>query len=68
MYDRPGPAPALDNPEYLGDGVFIGNDGQQVWIWISDGQSHTRPIALDPSMPSRIVEHRRKFITGTAAR
>lgn len=34
---------------YLGDGVFAGFDGFQVWIWASDGIRESEKIALDDS-------------------
>ena len=33
---------------YLGDGVYVGFDGYQIWLITSDGLGETNRIALDP--------------------
>lgn len=32
---------------YLGDGVYAGHDGYQVWIWTSNGIEESAAIALE---------------------
>lgn len=34
----------LREKDYLGDGVYVGHDGYQLWVWTQDGDS----IALEP--------------------
>ena len=32
---------------YIGDGVYAGFDGYQIWIWTSNGVEESAPIALE---------------------
>lgn len=32
---------------YLGDGVYAGYDGSQIWVWTSNGFRTTNMIALE---------------------
>ena len=46
-------------PEYLGDGVYAGFDGYQVWLSVG---SHTNKpvVALDPEVFQRLKEYYEK--------
>lgn len=37
----------FQNVQYLGDAVYAGHDGYQVWIWTSDGENESMAIALE---------------------
>jgi hypothetical protein len=36
--------------EYLGDGVYVNNDGFQLWLSTEDGLSTTNERALEPAV------------------
>jgi len=38
----------LYEKDYLGDGVYCGFDGFQIWLWTSNGVQNSEPIALEP--------------------
>jgi len=38
----------LKEKDYLGDGVYCGFDGFQIWIWTSNGVRESEAIALEP--------------------
>jgi hypothetical protein len=47
----------LNKRVYLGDGVYAGNDGYYIWLWISDGISESRPIALEPQVLAALKKY-----------
>lgn len=45
----------MRDPQYLGDGVYVGHDGYQLWLSVGD---HVHPtIALEPGLAQRIVDY-----------
>lgn len=45
----------LKQKEYLGDGVYCGYDGWQIWLWTDHGFGpDQRPIALEPAVLERL--------------
>lgn len=38
----------LTDKSYLGDGVYCGFDGYQIWIWTFDGIKEKNFIAIEP--------------------
>ena len=38
---------SLKRKRYIGDGVYAGFDGYQIWLWTSDGVEESAPIALE---------------------
>lgn len=40
----------LRDKDYLGDGVYAGHDGFQVWLWTQQGDS----IALEPAVLAKL--------------
>lgn len=36
----------LQNPEYIGDGVYVGHDGYQLWLYANHHETPTDKIAL----------------------
>jgi hypothetical protein len=41
---------------YLGDGVYAGFDGYQIWIWTErDGREHA--IALEPEVLTKLAKY-----------
>lgn len=47
----------LENKVYLGDGVYAGHDGYQIWLYTDNGMSITNKIALDPSVLAVFLEY-----------
>lgn len=45
----------MRNPEYLGDGVYVGHDGYQLWLSVGD---HEHPsIALDAAVMAGLIRY-----------
>lgn len=40
----------LHNRMYLGDGVYVGHDGYQAWLYTDNGIAVTNKIALEPEV------------------
>lgn len=42
--------------QHIGDGVYVGHDGYQVWLTVN---SHENPelVALDPSVIARLIQY-----------
>src|SRR5262245_53623029 len=40
----------LTDREYLGDGAYVGRDGDRVWLTTEDGISVTNEICLEPEV------------------
>jgi hypothetical protein len=49
---------SLRDREYLGDAVYVGHDGFNVWLTTEDGVSITNQIALDPEVWKRLLKWR----------
>ncbi len=49
--------------DYMGDGVYIGHDGYQLWLTTG---SHENPelIALDPSVLNNIIRYANRVLPG----
>jgi hypothetical protein len=47
----------LKAKDYLGDGIYCGFDGYQVWLWASNGTEETEPIALEPGTLIRLNQY-----------
>ena len=47
----------LSNVIYLGDGVYIGNDGFQFWLYTSNGDTMTNRIALPPEVLTNLLDY-----------
>lgn len=47
---------ALNDMQYIGDGVYVGHDGYQVWLSVG---SHLNPpvVALDPRVMANLVQY-----------
>lgn len=41
------------NAEYIGDGVYLSDDGWQLWLAV--GHHENRVVALDPGVFERLV-------------
>lgn len=45
----------MNAPEtYLGDGVYVGNDGDQMWLALEAGKN---PIALEPKVLKALITY-----------
>lgn len=52
----------LADKEYLGDGVYAGNDGWNVWVWASDGVEVTYgPVAFEPGTLEALIRYNRRI-------
>lgn len=50
--------PKMQEPQHLGDGVYIGHDGYQLWLSVGD---HMRPtVALEPGLAQKILDYAKK--------
>jgi hypothetical protein len=46
---------ALANADYLGDGLYVGHDGHQMWLWTErDGILHY--VAIEPAIWLRLLQ------------
>lgn len=45
------------DPQFIGDGVYCGHDGYQVWVWTSNGIRDSEAIALEPG----VLEQLRRY-------
>ena len=45
--------------DYLGDGVYVANDGYQIWLMCLDGERILEKIALD----DRVQEAFKRYMT-----
>lgn len=52
--------------KYIGDGVYVRNDGYQIWLHVSDGESVTPGIALDRNASASLTSYVTRFF-GKAA-
>lgn len=45
----------MRDPRHLGDGVYVGHDGYQLWLSVGD---HLHPtIALEPGIAQAILDY-----------
>lgn len=54
----------LKNISYLGDGVYVGNDGFQLWLFLSNGIEEYNFIALEPQAISSLLAYYKKISGG----
>lgn len=47
----------LQKVQYIGDGVYAGHDGYQVWIFTSNGIVDENFVALEPEVVRRLVNY-----------
>lgn len=57
-------AKRFENPDYLGDGVYVGHDSYQVWVWTSNGVDESAPIALEAPVLEALVRYARRIGMG----
>lgn len=57
----------MENKQYLGDGVYVGHDGYQIWLETSNGISTTNRIALEPQVWAKLVGYVESLRTTVAA-
>lgn len=43
--------------QYLGDGVYVGHDGYQIWLTVENGIEVTDAIALEPLVLDRLLAY-----------
>lgn len=54
--------PDLRDKIYLGDGVYAGKDGFHIWIWTSNGENESTPIALEPAVLDSLIAYRARLL------
>jgi hypothetical protein len=42
--------------DYIGDGVYVGHDGYQIWLTLHSHEN-TEMIALDPSVLNNLIRY-----------
>jgi hypothetical protein len=47
--------------DYIGDGVYVANDGYQIWLMCLDGFQILEKIALDDKVQAALVRYMRLF-------
>ena len=47
---------------YLGDSVYVGHDGYQLWLWTDNGYGPQNEIALDDEVWSALVAYRQQLL------
>lgn len=47
----------LRDKQYLGDGVYAGHDGYQLWLYTDNGYGPTNKIALEPNVLKNMNEY-----------
>lgn len=47
----------LKDPEYIGDGVYVGHDGFAIWLYANDHQNPTDRVALEPDVYEALVAY-----------
>ena len=52
----------MRDPKYLGDGVYVGNDGYQLWLSVGDHEHPT--IALDAYVMAALVDYFNQKLKG----
>jgi hypothetical protein len=51
----------LTHREYLGDGVYVGYDGYQLWFYTQEGHQ----IAMDPAVQQNLARYVFRFKQGS---
>lgn len=51
----------LKDSEYMGDGVYIGHDGYQVWLITSNGFTTTNAVALEDGTLNNVIKYINKL-------
>lgn len=49
------------NMDYLGDGVYVGHDGYQLWLTVGSHEN-AELIALDPSVLVNLIRYAKQHI------
>jgi len=52
----------MRDPEYLGDGVYVGHDGYQLWLSVNDHEHPT--IALDAYVMVALIAYFNRTFNG----
>jgi hypothetical protein len=53
----------LKDVSYLGDGVYIGHDGYQLWLFLSNGIGEHSFIAIEPYVIESLRSYVDKYLT-----
>lgn len=51
----------LTHKKYLGDGVYCGFDGFQIWLYTSNGLVEENFIALEPDVMASLYRYARRL-------
>jgi hypothetical protein len=51
----------LTHKQYLGDSVYAGSDGYQIWIWLNNGMGESNHIALDADTLDSLIAYAMKL-------
>ncbi len=49
--------PMFADPTYLGDGVYAGHDGYQIWLHANSHDQPTDRIALEPAVMAALIRY-----------
>lgn len=47
----------MKDQDYLGDGVYVGHDGYQLWLYANHHEHPTDRIALEPSVLEALIRY-----------
>ena len=51
----------IKDADYLGDGVYVGNDGYNVWLYVH-GEAGYQRVALDPGTMTKLIHYNKLFM------
>jgi hypothetical protein len=51
----------LKDVSYLGDGVYVGHDDYQLWLYSYHGQRVTNKIALNNSVYKKLIAYKERI-------
>ena len=52
----------IKDADYIGDGVYVGNDGYSVWLYVGDGAGCYNRVALDPGVMTKLIHYNKLFM------
>lgn len=47
----------LKDPQYIGDGVYVGHDGYHIWLYANHHETPTDKVALEPAVYEQLVAY-----------
>ena len=51
----------IKDADYIGDGVYVGNDGFQIWLYVADEGGYNR-VAIEPVVMEKLIRYNTLFV------